>query len=521
MAFDSLPALTVTLNDLGLKIAPPPAGPKVTILGVTSNSSIPVRDPFQVTNVGQAASSLYFSGASGDTYPGELALALEEAVGGGANAVEIVVIGHYSGAQLEDYISPKGTGMLQRYADLDLAYDMLKNTELDVVVPVGAWADATGVTGSFSNQLANFCYQATSEFDNTCIGVIGMMPVLTWAYTWKETLYTTSLSGEVGGFYGTANDEANKNSTGNMMFGVPSLSLVDEWTNYASQQDDDATSVAPSVLDTNEEFPTVFSNFLKGATDSAGVFYPENADNLADSVNGSYWISWQATDSLGAVKTDQKGNRVDAGRRVCIIASPMITANNQTRDLARGVFAPLSNTVYNTDGAAAYAGFMNTLIPHSSTTNKVVANLKARRPLSAKQANKLAARRLTTFMNKRAGHTVASGVTGAHNVSKYVRSDFVRLSTMRIVDAALQAIKAVAEPFLGEANSAVNRNAMQAEIDRVLFRMREAGALNDYEFFVAATPDQQVLGEVEIDLTLVPAFEITKISQSVSLAKTL
>ena len=120
MAFDSLPTLTVTLNDLGLKIAPPPAGPKVTLLGITSNTGIPIRDPFQVTNVGQAAAAFYFSGASGNNYPGELALALEEAVGGGASAVEIVVIGHYSGATLDDYISPIGTGPHTRYDDLAL-----------------------------------------------------------------------------------------------------------------------------------------------------------------------------------------------------------------------------------------------------------------------------------------------------------------------------------------------------------------------------------------------------------------
>lgn len=515
MAFDSLPGLTVTLNDLGLKIAPPPAGPKVTLLGVTSNSQVPLRDPFQVTNIGQAASSLYFSGASGNTYPGELALALEEAVGGGANAVEVVVIGHYSGQQLEDYVSPSGTGMQARYSDLDAAYDVIKNTELDVVVPVGAWADATGVTGGFANQLANFCYQATSEFDNTCIGVIGMMPPLHWAYAWMSELDNSAIASEVHSFF----QGNGTNKTGNMLFGTPSITLVDEWVRYATQQDDDGSSQAPFISETSGNFPTVYANFLKGATDANGVFYPENSDNVAAAVNGTYWTSWQAQDSAGLVKTDNKGIRVDAGRRICIVGAPMITTNNQTRELAKGVFASLSNTVYNTDGAAAYAGFINSLAAQSSTTNKIVANLAARRPLSAKQANKLAARRLTTFLNKRAGHTVASGVTGAHNVSKYVRSDFVRLSTVRIVDAALQAIKAIAEPYLGEANNAVNRNAMQADIDKVLFRMTEIGALNDYQFFVASTPEQQVLGEVDIDLTLVPALEITKIKQSVSLAK--
>jgi hypothetical protein len=520
MAFDSLPALTVTLNDLGLKIAPPPAGPKVTLLGITSNTGIPIRDPFQVTNVGQAAAAFYFSGASGNNYPGELALALEEAVGGGASAVEIVVIGHYSGATLDDYISPIGTGPHTRYDDLALAYDVIKNTDLDVVVPVGAWADTTGTSGLFAKQLANFCHQASDEFDNTCIGVIGMMPTLHWAYSWQTELKnngSAAVSGEVAGLFGAA-----YNNTGNYTFGTPTLTLVDEWVRYATQQDDDGSSTAPVVQDTDAPFPVAFSSYLKGSTDTNGIFYPENySSTVPTAVNASYWDYWQAEDSAGLVETDDLGNKVDAGRRVVVVGAPLITANAQVRDLAIGLYASPSNTVYNTDGAAAYAGFMNSLRPQSAPSNKQIANLTTRRPLSARQANKLAARRLTTFNRKRQGHVVASAVTGAHSVSKYVRSDFVRLSTMRIVDAVLDAIKVVAEPFLGEANSAVNRNAMSAEIDKVLFATKAAGALNDYQFFVSATPDQQVLGEVDIDLTLVPAFEITEIKQSVSLAKSL
>lgn len=514
MAFDSLPSLNVSLNDKGLKIARPPAGPKVTLLGITSNSDINLREPFQVTNVGQAAASLYFSGASGSTYPGELSLALEEAMAGGASAVEIVVIGHYSGSQLESIVAPTGVGPVTRYNDLATAYNTILNTDLDVVVPVGAWADCTGVTGNFTNQLANFCEQATNEFSNTCFGVIGMMPTLHWAQTWSNAtgLWDNAiLSGEAVALTGE----------GDLRFNIPSIALVDEWVKYATQDDEDQTATVPLVESTEANFPTTFYNYLAGSNDENGIFYPENADNIAADVNVSYWASFRAIDSAGTAQFDDKGNEVDAGRRICIVGAPLITTNNQTLNFAKGLGKSLSNTVYNTDGAAAYAGMINSLIPHSATTNKPIGNLAARRPLSAKQANKLAARRITTFLNKTRGFVVASGVTGAHNVSKYVRSDFVRLSTIRIVDAALAGIRAAAEPFIGEANNAIARGAMSAEIDKFLFDMKSAGALNDFEFFVSSTPDQQVLGEVDITITLVPAFEITKITQTVSLAKQL
>ena len=515
MAFDSLPAVNVNLSDQGLKIARQPSGPKVTLLGITSNTGISLREPFQVTNVGQASASLYFSGTAGDTYPGELSLALEEAVAAGAPSVEIVVIGHYEAAALESIVSPVETDNSSRYADLTTAYDTIVNTDLDVVVPVGAWADCTGTTGNYTNQLSNFCEQATNEFGNTCIGVIGMMPTLHWARTWSNATglwANATLSGEAVALTGE----------GLTRFNIPSIALVDEWVKYATQDDEDAlVSVAPLVEATEAGFPTTFYNYLAGSNDAAGAFFPTNSSNAADNVSASYWLSFQAEDSTGTVQLDAKGNKVDAGRRICIVGAPLVTANNNVRDLAKGLGVSLSNTVYNTDGAAAYAGFMNRLAPHSSTTNKAIPNLAARRPLSAKQANKLAARRVTTFLNKTNGFVVASGITGAHNVSKYVRSDFVRLSTMRITDAAIAGVRAASEPFIGEANNAIHRAAMQAEIDKFLFTMKSVGALNDFEFFISSTPDQQVLGEVEITLTLVPAFEIVTITETVSLAKQL
>jgi hypothetical protein len=62
-------------------------------------------------------------------------------------------------------------------------------------------------------------------------------------------------------------------------------------------------------------------------------------------------------------------------------------------------------------------------------------------------------------------------------------------------------------------------NSLDAEIDQILLAMKGSGALNSYSFSVASTPDQRVLGELDINLTLVPAFEITTINLIVSLSK--
>ena len=51
--------------------------------------------------------------------------------------------------------------------------------------------------------------------------------------------------------------------------------------------------------------------------------------------------------------------------------------------------------------------------------------------------------------------------------------------------------------------------------------MKGQGALNSYDFSISSTPDQRVLGQLDINLTLVPAFEIQEINLVVSLSKEL
>ncbi len=517
MGFPNLPGVTVNLNDLGLKIAPPPAGPKVTLLGITSNPALPVNEPLQVTNASQVTSALYVTGGRGDlaakaAYPGELALGVEEAISAGAPNVEIVVIAHVSGAELDDWTNP-GSSQRGRYLALSGAYEAIQNRDLDMVVPLGAYADFTGQ--DFGTQLANFCYQATTEVDNACHGIMSMMPVATWAHHYRQELVGTG-NGGAGTFSVTTTldqEVIGIDSGADAKFGLPSLALVNEWVKYATQTDG-------PIVDSNA-LSTSWSNYLAGSEAEDGTYYPLNDENAATAVNASYFNSWHAQKLDGSYDLDNNGNKVDVGARVSVVGAPLVTTTKQIRQLARGLGASLNQSVHTTDGAAAYAGFVSSRAPQSSPTNKRIPNLAGQRPLSAAQANKLAGRRIVTFHSRANGFVVTNAMTGAYNASKFVRSDYVRLTTVRVVDAIVDLIRSVAEKYIGEPNSAAQRNALGNEIDKFLKQMRVAGAINNYKFFISATPDQQVLGEATIDLTIVPPFEILKITTNINLAKSI
>jgi hypothetical protein len=502
-----LPALNAILNDQGLKIGPPPAGPKVTLLGVTSNSGIPLREPTTVSSVEKAINSLWFSGASStEPYPGELSRAIEEASTAGANAIEVIVINNPIGARLDDYVHPTGihTG---RFMDLSGAYDVLKNRDLDVVVPVGAYIDDNTLSSdqNFGKQLADFCFQTTKE-QNAAYGVISVTPPAYWAIqhelaiTGNLTLIATEVSGLA--------DGTTIESTKNALFSDVSSDLVNEWFKYHT-----ATTTLPFT-----EYPTIYANFLSGSYDTSHRRFANAANSSA--VNAAYLTSWQAqnTDLTSAV--DGRNVKVDAGSYINVLAAPLKATSTQVKDLAAEYGAPVSSTSYVTDGVAPYAGLTNALAPHSATTNKFISGVFPHKLLSRTQANTLTGMRFVTMYTRSKGFVVAKDTTGAYNVNKYVRSDYVLLTTMRIAQTAVDLIRAVAEDFIGEPNNAPQMNALNNEIDQVLLSMK-GSALNAYDFVITSTPEQRVLGELDIALTLVPAFEVTTIELTVSLAKSL
>lgn len=529
-----LPRINTTLNDLGLKIAPPPSGPKVTLLGITSNTGIPVYEPYTINSVEKALNTFWFSGVtgwnSGGAFPGELSRAIEEASVAGAQNIEVMVIGHYSGQSLLNYLNPTAepTG---RFSDLSGAYDILRNRELDVVVPIGAYLDhgpTTVANRNFGKQLADFCYQATSE-NNSCVGVIATQPILEWAATRASGLFDdTTLSGELttllgvsfatmtGQSYSLTGDQISTLLT-NTTFSTPSSRLTNDYVAYHAWPERSAKCV--SSVNDSANYHAYYLSWLSGAADQNGAILDEVSEATASAVNTAYFTQWQAVDSDGTAALDSRGVKIDAGGFINVFTAPIICLGTQTKTLALALGAAPSKTSYNAAGAAPYAGLINTLAPQSATTNKSVPGVNSLKLLSSRQANELTGTRHVTMLSRTRGLVVSRGLTGAHNVTKYVRSDYVNLSTMRIVQAAVDLIRSVSDKYIGEPNNAPQINALDAEIDQVLLSMKGQGAINSYDFAISSTPDQRVLGELDINLTLVPAFEIVTINLVVSLSK--
>jgi len=185
--------------DQGLALARPMATPSVLLIGLTDNTSAPLEDPYRIE---RGSSISNFDLAAGG--PSELTKAILEAQSGGAENIEVFVLSDGSGSRWSTLTNAN------RYNALDRGYGLLRNHPVDFAVPVGAYADASGLAAgtSFAYQLANFCFRGTREF-TARFGVLGItapttavqttgIPTLAELDAWATAVATYNTSGLLG-----------------------------------------------------------------------------------------------------------------------------------------------------------------------------------------------------------------------------------------------------------------------------------------------------------------------------------
>ena len=359
-------------------------------------------------------------------------------------------------------ILPVGSGSYttsnDRYGYLAKAYDVLGNFNADIIFPVGAHIDDS-VTANYAGTGGsrwNFGYQLAN-------------------FCYQATKNNNTTIGVI------ETNRANASASG-----TPTLAEIETW------------------VSDNEDY-TGFTGY-DGTTDTtSGGLTPGNYAFVATTTE-----QMPANYSGGDV-LDSKGNKVDIGAYISVVSANV----RATNDAATEKYPTLG--YYNSGGGAAYAGLIASLPARSAPTNKVVPGVVLAQGISESQADRLAGKRQVTFMAKPKGVVVASAMTGAYNVSQYSRSDFVRLTTVRIVHDAVNYVRSVADQFIGEPNNAPQRNALATAIDSALKRMQAIGALRRYDFNVFSTPTDQILGKATVELILVPAFELQTITVVVAL----
>lgn len=310
---------------------------------------------------------------------------------------------------------------------------------------------------NFAWRLANFCF--TQSRDNTeMTGVIGVLPPASFALKdvsqWVGSLPTTT-------------EDAN----GNVIVATNGTGLLG-------------------------------NKFMSGRIASAGngtVAYTVNG------VAGLYNGGFVAVDDDGFLDgtqiKDDNDHIVDLGKYISVVASWPILSN------------PSRAAAYTATGAPTYGGFYSALPAESAPTNKLLQTVRLPFRISTAKLDLMAGQRFVTFHAKARGIVISDAPTAARP-----DSDYQRLSTVRQVKVCVDAIRAVGEPFLGEALTGARLAALDTAIDSQLKGLKKSGVINDYQHQVTSTAQQRVLGQATVELRIVPAFELRQITLVIALS---
>ena len=97
-------------------------------------------------------------------------------------------------------------------------------------------------------------------------------------------------------------------------------------------------------------------------------------------------------------------------------------------------------------------------------------------------------------------------------------SDYQRLTTVRIVQECVKRLREALVPFIGEGMTAPQMEAMQTTTDRIMTDAIKDGLIQRFEATVTASAAERVAGKANVDMVLVPAFELRQIFITISLS---
>jgi hypothetical protein len=198
---------------------------------------------------------------------------------------------------------------------------------------------------------------------------------------------------------------------------------------------------------------------------------------------------------------DRNDHLVDIGKYISVVGAYGVMSNTS------------SSTAYIASSAALYAGFVSSLDSKDGPTNSVIPGTRLPFRISVSKLDSLAGYRYVMLQDKAKGTVVADAPTASRP-----DSDYTRLTTIRIVKDVLDSVRAVADPFLGKSLSGAKFAALDTAISQALAKMQAGQYISRYDKSLSATAIEKVQGKCNLELVLVPAYELRRLYIYVALA---
>lgn len=208
---------------------------------------------------------------------------------------------------------------------------------------------------------------------------------------------------------------------------------------------------------------------------------------------------------------DEDEGTIDLGRYLSVVAGPDVQFVNGKRG------------AYWENAAALYAGMISRTPAQQALTNRELPGiLGLTYTLTKSQLNRLAGGQPyddSTYLQKGGAYvvfrsTLTDGIVVCQDVTAGQRAhDYENLQTYRIVARACHGVRSALKKFIGAPHSVETRMAMETAVKGVLDAMAEEGALLaseglGYQFAITSDPYETIIGKVNVELRLRPAWQI-------------
>lgn len=428
--------------------------------------------------------------------------------------------------------------LMKKYEELFVAYKLLENEDLDIVLPMNVYLDDLNVddltTAEVSTLNSGAPWAAASVYPtaDTAYDVLGELFAQEhegkWYFWWDmdrdgvaeiyPAIGSASATTDVEGTALTASDfhpvnfgyqladfcyrQSENHQEMHGVIGVrpPNSFSLKDVAAWVGKEPVFTESGANLIISTNGS-GLLGSRWMAGRKGNSGTGLP---GHIIDSIDGLAYGGFIATDSGwmdGNQQKDRNDHIIDLGKYLDVVGSYVYLSNTT------------SSVTYIASAAAVYAGFESTLAANSAPTNKALPGVRLPYRISISKLDSLAGYRFVMLHTKPKGTVIADAPSAARP-----DSDYNRRSTVNIVKECIDACRAAAEPFLGEGLSGARFAALDTAIDRALGKLQKAGYIVRYDKLLSSTPSEKVLGKAILELVLVPAFELRSITIYVALA---
>ena len=184
-----------------------------------------------------------------------------------------------------------------------------------------------------------------------------------------------------------------------------------------------------------------------------------------------------------------------------------------------GVSIPGSLRTQWLSGVTNYACLAARLSPQIAPTNQTLPGVtELRYNLSLRQLNDLTGKKYVTFRAKNGRISVVDGVTTAPDIvigEDVVKSDYTRLSTLRIANYITTEVRSALDAFIGAPNEFTMYTSMNTAIKSVIKTAIDRAIIQDARYTIRLG---QSLDSSVVEMTILPQFELRTIDVSIGLS---